>query len=74
MDEAFGSRPLMPNENWFPWTAHQLGTRFKELQFKWDNWFLVRCTSPDYARHAYVHYAEIIMKRNNIDFMDPVEE
>lgn len=71
VDEVFGPRPHMPNENWFPWTAHELGTPFRDLQRKWDRWFLVRCTTQDYARIAYCHYAEEIMKRNNLDYLDP---
>ena len=64
----------MPNEKWFPWTAHQLGTPFRDLQLKWDEWFLRRCTSQDYARYGYVHFAEIILKRNNIYYKDPKQD
>lgn len=70
----WGDRPHLPNENWFPWTAHELGTEFKDRQEKWDRWWNVSCTSHAHAMHAYNHYAEEILKRNSIDHKDPAQD
>ena len=69
VDEHFGPRPRLPNR-FFPYTFPEY-TPFEDLQAKWDRWFEKRCVRLDDARMAYIHLAQKIMDRNNIDHTDP---